>query len=158
MKSYILAAFMAVIGSAAAACPDYTLWGEQYEVSAKELYAPKEVSVVAGGNFNLQKCGIRARNWTGAMPGFVIDKPDFSISVKGLSGFQLEFRVVSECDSTLLINTAGANWYFDDDDNEESPGDPKIRLTRPSGDGVYDIWIGTYDGQQCNARLVLESF
>lgn len=158
MKTYILAIVMALFGSAAIACPDYTQWGDQYEVSASDLYAPKEVSVVAGGNFNLEKCGIRAHNWSGPMPGYVIEKPDFSITVSGLKGYELEFRVVSECDSTLLINTAGANWYFDDDDNEQSAGDPKIRLTRPSGDGVYDIWIGTFDGNQCNARLILETF
>jgi hypothetical protein len=64
-------------------------------------------------------------------------------------------RVVSECDAALLINTASANWYYDDDDNGDL--DPKIVLTRPAN-GRIDIWIGTYDGEFCNAQLQLETF
>ena len=157
MRRFFIAIALSFIGTATIACPDYTLWGrETYETTARELYTPRSLNVVAGGDINLERCRIRARNWTGPMPGWVIREPDFSITIYGLSGYQLEFRVESNCDSVMLINTAGANWYYDDDDN--GYGDPKIRLTRPSGDGIYDIWIGTYDGNQCDARLIMETF
>lgn len=157
MKLLIAAAALGVSASAADACPDYALWGnETYEMTADQLYTPRSVAVMAGGDVNLEQCRIRARNWEGPMPGFVITQPDFSITVSGLTGYELEFRTVSSCDTVLLINTAGTNWYFDDDDNGNA--DAKIRLTQPGGDGIYDIWIGTYDGAYCDAELIVETF
>lgn len=157
MKFLIAAAAFAVSTTAAAACPDYNLWGNQvYEMTGAQLYSPRAMSVQAGGNINLERCRIRSRNWNGAMPGYVISAPDFSITVRGLTGYQIEFRTVSNCDTVLLINTAGANWYFDDDDNGNA--DAKIRLTQPSGDGIYDVWVGTYDGSYCDAQLIVETF
>ncbi|SDW72363.1 hypothetical protein [Roseicitreum antarcticum] len=157
MKLTIAVAALFVSASSALACPDYTLWGnETYEVTGDQLYTPRSFSVVAGGDTNLERCRIRSPTWNGAMPGFVISKPDFSITVRGVAGYELEFRTVSSCDTVLLINTAGANWYFDDDDNGNA--DAKIRLTRPSGDGIYDVWIGTYNGDYCDAQLIVETF
>jgi hypothetical protein len=72
-----------------------------------------------------------------------------------MSGLRLEISVISKCDSALLINTASANWYYDDDDNGNM--DPKIVLTRPL-DGYLDVWVGTYDGDYCDAILELETF
>ncbi|WP_231703987.1 hypothetical protein [Cochlodiniinecator piscidefendens] len=154
----IIGLFMA-LASPAVACPDYTLWGQQqYTYTGNDLWTPRPMNVVAGGNNNMTAhCRhIRARNWNGPMPGFMITPPDFSVTVRGIRGYQLEFRVVSDCDATLLINTAGVNWYFDDDDNGNL--DPKIRLTRPAGDGIYDVWVGSYDGSACNAQLIMETF
>lgn len=157
MKTILVAAGYLLAAGAAEACPDYNLWGvERYEFSARDLYAPKQVNVRAGGDYNLERCNIRAGNWRGPMPGYVIREPDFSITIRGMSGYQIEFRTESNCDSVLLINTAGANWYYDDDDNGNA--DAKIRLTRPAGDGIYDVWVGTYDGATCDARLIIESF
>ncbi len=112
--------------------------------------------MVAGGQNSLTKCGIRAQNYRGALPGYTTSSPDFSITVQGISGYSIEFRVRSECDSVLLVNTAARNWYFDDDDL--GAGDAKIRLTRPAGDGIFDVWVGTYDGSSCDARLIIETF
>ena len=157
MKEFLASVLLMVSATLANACPDYTLWGnDRYEYSARDLYQPRGFNVVAGGQYNLASCGFRAKNWSGPMPGYMIKQPDFSITVNNLSGFQIEFRVVSDCDSTLLINTAARNWYFDDDDNGNA--DPKIRLTRPASNGIYDIWIGTFDGSQCNAQLIVETF
>jgi len=157
MRRLFYTLFFMILAGGAQACPDYQLWGvERYELTGRQLYSPVSLNVRAGGQYNLSNCGIRARNWSGPMPGYVIGRPDFSLTINGIKGYQLEFRVVSQCDSTLLINTAGVNWYFDDDDNGNA--DPKIRLTRPAGDGIYDVWIGTFDGSQCNAQLIVETF
>jgi hypothetical protein len=90
---------------------------------------------------------------TGA--GFFPSAPYFSFQLSNMSRYKLEVRVVSEYDTALLINTASANWYYDDDDNGNL--DPKIVLTRPAN-GHVDIWIGSYDGDFCNAQLQMETF
>lgn len=158
MRTVLVSLMFWAMATVASACPDYQLWGnERYTVTGNQLYRPQVLNVVAGGNNFMPGCRhIRAHNWRGEIPGYMITQPDFSITINGIRGYQLEFRVISQCDATLLINTAGVNWYFDDDDNGNL--DPKIRLTRPAGDGIYDIWIGTVDGSQCNAQLIIETF
>ena len=54
---------------------------------------------------------------------------------------------VESADSELQI------FLVDDNGNL----DPRIVLTRPI-DGRIDIWIGTYDGEYCNAQLQMETF
>lgn len=158
MRKLILAAAMlmaaiTMVPGIAFACPEINLSGTELRYSGQTLYEPHSFNVVAGGSENLVKCGIR--NLTSGRPeGFVARAPDFELLFQG-NGFELEFRVESECDSVLLINTGAANWYWDDDDNGNL--DAKIRLTRAS-DGWYDIWIGTIGSDNCNARLILETF
>lgn len=157
MRTLTFAFALGLLPVAAGACPDYTLWGDQkIETTAADLYSPKAVSLVAGGDRDLSRCGIRAQNWNGGLVGYVIEQPDISLTVRQLDGYQIEFRTVSNCDTVLLINTAAANWYFDDDDNGN--GGAKIRLTRPAGDGIYDIWVGTYGSGNCDAQLIVETF
>jgi len=55
----------------------------------------------------------------------------------------------------LLINTGSTSWYYDDDDNGNA--DARISLTRPAN-GRIDVWVGTYDGTYCDAKLSLETF
>ncbi|WP_039017801.1 hypothetical protein [Halocynthiibacter namhaensis] len=148
-------AFLATTG-AALACPDASAWGQKVTVSGQDLFTPRNYSVVAGGQYDLSTCGIRPSNWSGAMTGNVIGKPDFSFTMNQLSGYELEFRVVSDCDSVLLVNSATGTWLFDDDGNGNA--DPKIRMSGAQTEGVYDVWIGTYNGSQCNATLTVESF
>ncbi|MGI3183452.1 hypothetical protein [Nioella aestuarii] len=157
MRQMVYALALCVLGTASSACPDYTLLGrEVYETTAQELYTPRSLNVVVDGDRALQYCRDRAPNWTGPMYGWVYDEPHFTITIRGLTGYQLEFSVESNCDSVMLINTADGNLYFDD--NANGNRDPKIRLTRPAGDGIYDIWIGTYNGTICDGRLIMETF
>ncbi len=150
-----VAAVLAVAANTAVACPDKTIWGETYEATGTELYSAKGADVVAGGSNRLANCPIRAKNYSGRLPGYVATRPDFSIRVTQLGGYSLAIRTQGDCDTTLLVNTANENWYFDDDDN--GAGQAEIYLTRPS-EGIYDFWIGTYDSTTCNARLVLETY
>ena len=154
LGSVATAAVLALAGTAAA-CPDKTQWGETYEATGAELYSAKGADVVAGGSNRLASCPIRAKNYSGRLPGYVASVPDFSIQVTQLGGYSLAIRTQGDCDTTLLVNTANENWYFDDDDN--GAGQAEIYLTRPS-EGIYDFWIGTYDSETCTARLVLETY
>ena len=137
------------------ACPDFNLRAvEAYQASGAQLRQPKVFNVVAGGDNYVWNCpNVRPGTDTGA--GFFTSQPDFSFNLSGMEGLRLEISAISECDSALLINTASAGWYYDDDDNDNL--DPKIVLTRPAN-GRIDIWMGTYDGEYCNARLTLETF
>jgi len=141
--------------TAALACPDFNIAPQaSYQASGKQLYAIQGFDVVAGGSNYIWNCrNVQPGTDTGA--GYFPSAPDFSFQLSDMSRYKLEVRVISECDAALLINTASANWYYDDDDNGNL--DPKIVLTRPAS-GRIDIWIGTYDGEFCNAQLQLETF
>jgi len=153
----IIAAAFAVFGSAggAAACPDFNIRAnEAYQASGAQLRSPKAFNVVAGGENLIWNCpSIRPGTDQGA--GYFTSQPDFSFELSGMGGLRLVISAISECDSALLINTASAGWYYDDDDNGNL--DPKITLTRPAN-GRIDVWMGTFDGEYCNARLQLETF
>lgn len=149
----ILTAVFLSFPGAAIACPEVNEDGTELRYSGKDLYTARSFKVTAGGGQDLSRCGI-INNTSGAPEGFVAEAPDFELLFTG-NGYELEFRVESECDSVLLINTGSGNWYWDDDDNGNL--DAKIRLGRAS-DGWYDIWIGTIGSDTCNARLILETF
>ncbi len=149
-------AFGAIVVSAAAAqaCPDWTLSGYEFRALASQLYTPWEYRLVAGGDLRIDTCGIRNRT-DGRPTGYVTRQPDVTFWFELDGRYELEFRVVSECDSMLLVNTGSTNWYWDDDDNGNL--DPKIRLTRPS-EGWFDVWVGTIGPANCDAVLVIETF
>jgi len=156
MRSLLLAA-VALLGfsGAAMACPDFNLRAQEaYQASGSQLRSPKAFNVVAGGDNYVWNCpNVRPNTDQGA--GYFTSQPDFSFDLSGMGGLRLVISAISECDSALLINTGSASWYYDDDDNGNL--DPKITLTRPAN-GRIDVWMGTYDGAFCNARLELETF
>ncbi len=156
LRSLILAVgAIFALNTAAYACPDYNLAPQaSYQASGKQLYQRRDFPVVAGGNHYIWNCpSIRPGTDTGA--GYFPASPDFSFQLSDMNSYQLVVSVISECDAALLINTASANWYYDDDDNGNL--DPRIILTRPAN-GRIDVWIGTYDGDYCNAELQMETF
>lgn len=152
----VIALFLILAGTALA-CPDWRQGptAGHLRYAGSDLWDAKAFDVVAGGDQYLDPCNIRHASSGERATGYVAYAPDFELEYLGGSGYQLELKVVSECDSTLLINTGGGNWYFDDDDMGN--GDARICLTRPSK-GTYDIWIGTYGSNTCNARFILESW
>ncbi|GIT90019.1 peptidase S1 [Jannaschia pagri] len=148
---------LAMMSSAAVACPDVRQNGAYGRYTGSDLYDPKYFNVTAGGNYSLKRqCGgIYKQLRSDRGEGFFPIPPDFTLETPGLAGFTLVVAVVSECDSTLLINTPAGNWYYDDDDNGNL--DAMISLTSPSS-GILDIWVGTADGAYCDAQLRLETF
>jgi hypothetical protein len=147
-----LVATLLTVG-AAAACPNYSLTGESYEVTGSYLYTARTLDVRAGGQYSITDCGIRPNTDRGR--GYVTETPDFSIRTSDMNRYSLAISVVSACDSVLLINTGAKNWYYDDDDNGDL--DARVTLSRPSN-GWLDIWVGTHNGAVCDARVTLETF
>lgn len=152
MNTFAFTALAAVAGltlaGAASACPDYQAWGATYAMTGADLYAPQSFAVVAGGGNSLSACGF-------AHDGYVISAPDFTFDLSQMQGYAVQVRVVSRCDAVLLVNAADTSWYYDDDSNGNL--DPAIWLPNP-GNGYLDVWVGTYDGQTCDAQVTLETF
>lgn len=156
LRSFISAvSVIFVFATAAAACPNINVAAQaSYNVTGQQLYTPRGFDVVAGGNNLIWNCP-QIRPGTDQGAGYFPTAPDFSFGLSNMGAYKLDVRVVSECDAALLINTASGSWFYDDDDNGNL--DPRITLTRPAN-GRIDIWIGTYDGEFCNAQLQLETF
>lgn len=150
MKQFLLSIFTLFgLAGAAQACPDYELWGaEVYEFTGQQLYTERNFAVTAGGDNNIQTCGFSAT-------GFFTTAPDFSLDLSGMAGHSVVVSVLSNCDSSLLVNTPSAAWFYDDDSNGQ--GDPRLDVGAV-GDGVLDIWVGTFDGAYCDAVLYVETF
>ena len=142
---------VAASGSAMAqSCPDWQLGGVPVSTNAETAWVPQQYAMFAGGGVDLSQCGQFQAY------GRVTAQPSFSITYDALTyGRDLEFRVQSECDTTLLINDSTAQWHYNDD--EDGTLSPRLRLSAaPSG--RYDVWVGTYGEQACQATLVLETF
>lgn len=139
----------------AQACPSWANNGREARMTGAELRGGgQSFNVVAGGDQRLAGCGIPFGSDRG--DGYVMRDPDFTFQITGLQNSKLIISTVSECDSVLVINTGGANWYYDDDDNPSSYLDSRIVLTRP-GDGIFDIWVGTHDGSYCDSYLNVQT-
>jgi len=151
-----LAAAMAWFTGAAWACPDYSMSGATYHLTGAQLYTEQRYSVRAGGSINIQNCR-NVNPQTDRGRGYVTQPPDFTFNLSGMGAYSLVISTVSDCDSILLINTGTATWYYDDDDNPSSVLDARINLTRPTN-GWLDVWVGTHDGQYCDAVLSMETF
>ena len=149
LLSVSAAALIASAGLAQAqACPDYSQTGAQLTYSATDLVMGQTVPIVAGGNVDLSQCNI-----PGGANGFVITSPDFDLSfTDNPDGMAMIASVQGECDTVLLINDATGTWHFNDDANETLQ--PMIIIGNAPA-GAYDIWVGTYGPQTCNATLTL---
>ena len=110
--------------SASAFYGDYTISavGESYEIE-----------IVAGGELDASVLGIEC-------VGQIATAPDVHLDFES-SGAPLSFRVLSDFDSTLVINSATGDWLCDDD----SAGDLNALVVIENPDyGAYDVWIGDY--------------
>jgi hypothetical protein len=98
--------------------------------------------VVAGGSESIEHLGFY---------GYVAENPDFDLYYTS-GPFELIFRVEdAQTDTVLLVNAPDGSWHFNDD----SDGlDPAIEFESPM-DGLYTIWVGSYDGNFADATLVI---
>lgn len=156
LKTLSIAIAATFVAGAAFACPNIGQNGQTINASATQLYSPHNYNVTAGGSSDLSYCNIRTYN--GVTPvGWVATAPDFELNYRKDANYSLEIRVVSNCDAVLLINDGEGDWFYDDDGNSNSSGDPALRINNPAA-GLYDIWIGTYGPGTCSAQLQLETF
>lgn len=136
----------------AQACPDTFQNGEVRQLSAEALArAPLRLAIPAGGEPDLADCP----EPRGA--GFVTMQPDLTLRLtESPLGRRLQFRVESDCDAVMLVNTPSNQWRFDDDSNGNY--DPAIGVDRARA-GWWDVWLGRLgDGPgACPATLVVSA-
>lgn len=135
-------------GSAADACPDWSRGGAEWRLAAG---ASETRQVVAGGSVNLfdraQACGVQGH-------GYVANAPDFTVYyTDDTARGELTLSVTADCDTVLLVNDRNAEWLFNDDTNGLNPA-----ITIPAAaTGRYDVWVGTYGPNLCQASISLTS-
>jgi hypothetical protein len=72
--------------------------------------------------------------------GYISEAPDYRLYYTP-GDYILFISVVSEFDTTLVVNDPAGNWHCDDDSGGNL--NPAIEWDSPLG-GQYDIWVGTY--------------
>ncbi len=105
---------------------------------------PYVVQLDAGGNLNAAAIG-------SPCTGMIADAPDFQLTYRAGS-LPLVFRTRSGADTTLVVNAADGRWYCDDD--TAGGLNAQVYFSNPSS-GVYDIWVGTYNGGVAPAQLLI---
>jgi len=133
-----------------AACPD---WQGTPHFGQIDLWAgfepdPYVRRITAGGFNSLENC------FTGGFTGYVTTRPDFDLYWNGYSG-QLTIAVEASADAILLVNDPNGEWFYSDDYRGTNPA---ITFYDPE-EGLYDIWIGSYDGSRRNpGRLIFTEY
>src|SRR5690606_5796329 len=83
--------------------------------------------------------------------GYIATAPDYQISYTAGSTYPLIISVLSQADTTLVINGPDGAWHCNDDTNGLNPA---VTFNPPSS-GVYDIWVGTYGQSTAPATLYI---
>jgi len=156
MKSFYASLFslFLFLPGLAIACPQISEEGYGLSYSASELYSERTVRIVAGGS-DIYGCKIVLLN--GDQPsGYFADAPDVELYFSNNpNNYDLRLWVEGDCDTKILVNSAAGNWFYDDDSGPEV--DAQLMIENPS-EGLYDIWIGTYDSDLCDSVLRMETF
>ena len=106
---------------------------------------PALVTLQAGGTLD-------AADRFDTCQGFIAQAADVRLmwSGSGKGGSPIKISVVSNADTTLVVNGPDGRWYCDDDSGEDS--NPSLTLTPQNG--RYEIWVGTYtSGETKNSVL-----
>lgn len=103
---------------------------------------PIRVGVFSGGSINATRLG-------GGGVGMIASAPDYEFTYTAGS-FPLSFGVVSNGDTSLVINGPDGRWYCNDDAQGLNP---ILTWGRPAS-GTYDVWVGAV-GQAASATLLI---
>jgi hypothetical protein len=148
MKRSILMglSFVAVLMLASAASAQQPAW-----MSAEPLYwnnslttgftpDPVEIEVQAGGSEAATVLGAPAE-----CAGMITSgQPDVRLNYTAGEVLPLRFYVVSDADTTLVVNDANGNWHCNDDSMEAGAGlNPVVQIDSPPT-GQYDVWVGVW--------------
>lgn len=141
----LLCAVAALALTATASAQNPGLTAAYGEISLEGGFQPDPhvVELTAGGSESVSV--------TGACDyGVVAEAPDFEVSFEDSATGSLYIYAVSSEDTTILVNLPDGSWMCDDDSYGD--GDPILEIENP-GDGIYDIWVGTYGDDTAAATL-----
>ncbi len=140
MNKFAFAATIAAAStlSIAAMAQDYSLSPTYGQTSLTNGFTPDPhtVSITAGGSIDASTSSALAGR---GCVGNIANAPDYRLNYTAGS-WPLIFRVISDTDTTLVINAPDGSWTCIDD---AEGFNPVIRFNSPSS-GQYDIWVGTY--------------
>ncbi|WP_461475179.1 LCCL domain-containing protein [Pararhodobacter aggregans] len=126
-------------------CPNPAANGQFLNYSAGQLLSPRNHGVVAGGATDLADCA--------QVPGHghVAPNPDFTLNLtQNALNATLQLGVDGTCDTVLLVRGPNGQYAFNDDTNGLNP---ELRF-QGAQTGEYDIWVGTFGQQTCQATLI----
>lgn len=141
-KLILLAAAAITAPSVAAACPTATVSAAQLTLSEAQLADPYTINTGAGGTISLANCGYAG--------GYVTAAPQVSITFTDTRG-PVQISTYSSCDTVLLARTPDGHWWYNDDTGESLLSWLMADVTP----GRMDVWVGTFNGNQCDAHLTL---
>lgn len=130
--------------ASAAAAQDWAtatpLYGSP-ELTSGFMPDPQVIAVTAGGADLPSTIGAPEE----CLGRITAAQPDVRLTfTPGEEGLPLRFFVLSETDTTLIINAADGSWHCNDDGADENSGlNPVIQFDTPSA-GQYDVWIGVF--------------
>lgn len=146
VASAVAAALMAcAAGSAAAQDPSATATSGGTRARAGFTPDPIRVSIYSGGSIDASRLG-------GSCVGMIARAPDYEFTYTAGS-FPLSFGVVSDGDTSLVINGPDGRWYCNDDAQGLNP---ILTWGRPAS-GSYDIWVGAVGEAASSTLLISES-
>ena len=138
--------------------PDYPDYGEAEldlfaepahgQVALEAGYTPDPyiVTVSAGGSVPV----VEAVDSNYGCWGYVTTEADFELDYTA-DGRTLYLSLLSDTDTTLVVNAPDGSWICDDDGGEGF--DSALSLENPQS-GIYDIWVGTFgSGPSASADL-----
>ncbi len=142
----VLLALATVAASPAIACPNWQSAPSFGTLTLNAGFQPDPISynITAGGTSDLRRC------FSTGESGYVTNRPDFDLHWGG-SSRQLTIAVQANADAVLLVNAPDGSWYYSDDYRGTNPA---ITFINPQ-QGLYDIWIGSYDGSRRNPGLLI---
>ena len=105
---------------------------------------PYRVDMYSGGD-------VDATTIANGCVGMVARAPDFELNYSA-GTLPLIFGVLSENDTTLVINGPDGRWYCDDDSGDGA--NPLMSIPNPPS-GVYDVFVGAYGGNGASAQLYM---
>ena len=145
VASAIAAALMAAATSAAAQDPSAAATSGGMRARAGFTPDPIQVRIYSGGSIDASRLG-------GACVGMIASAPDYEFTYTAGS-FPLSFGVVSNGDTSLVINGPDGRWYCNDDAEGLNP---VLTWGRPPS-GAYDIWVGAVGEASSSTLLISES-
>jgi hypothetical protein len=137
---------MTLLAGGPALAQDMALPATYGEITLNSGFTPDPytVNVVAGGTTDASLLGNGCR-------GFISTAPDFQVTYTAGS-WPLFFSVLSEADTTLVINGPNGQWFCNDDTNGLNP---VVEFPGVAPGGTYDVWVGTYGQNTASAVLYI---
>jgi hypothetical protein len=128
------------------------------ELSEGFLPDPHEVELSAGGTFvpDVEGCDfgyIEEAPTYDLWYGERVEPSDADPYYETSGGTDLYIYVVSNANTTILVNTPDASWVCDDDGFGD--GETPLLIIPAALGGLYDIWVGTNDEEPAEATLFL---